>query len=83
MTHYIFWSSLPWALAGSKVFIVNDRSSSIKWNNVLYENNGDMLKILLVYILMQKSYWKDLLFSQKSEANFPLTSKGGVAEIFT
>ena len=61
MTHYIFWSSLPWALAGSKVFIVNDRSSSIKWNNVLYENNGDMFEILLVYILMQKSYGKDLL----------------------
>ena len=43
-----------------------------------------MFEILLVYILMQKSYGKDLLShsESKSEANLPLTSKDGVAEIF-
>ena len=79
--------SQPWALAGSKFFIINDMSSSVTSNDVilalvLYENNGNKLEFFIGVHIDAKKLLKRFAFSQKSETNLPLTNKGGIAEFF-
>ena len=77
--------SQPWALAGSNFFIINDISSSVKWNDViltlvLYENNGNMLEFFIAVVIDAKKLLKRFV-KNKNQANLPLTNKGGIAGI--
>ena len=61
-------------------------SSSVKSNNVilalvLYENNSNTLEFFIGVHINAKKFLKRFSFSQKSEANLPLTNKGGIAGI--
>ena len=76
--------SQPWALAGTKFLIINDISSSTKWNDVILALVlCNTLGLLLVYILSQKMLLKIFPSSQKSESNLPSTNTGGIAGIFS
>ena len=63
-------------------------SSSVISNDVilalvLYENNDKTLEFFIGVHTDAKKLLKRLSFSQKSEANLPLTNKGGIAGIFS
>ena len=80
--------SQPLALAGSKFFIINDMSSSVKSNDVilalvLYENNGNTLESFVSVLIDAKKLLKRFALSQQSEKNLPLTNKGGIAGTFS
>ena len=67
----------PWTLDEPKVFIINDISSLVTWNEVilafvLYKNVLKYLYFVLVYLLI-KIIIKKISFSQNSETNLPST----------